>query len=280
MRTRTLTNVVLLLVAAVLAAVIAFAPRDGDEPTREPLTRADPRAVSRIVLETGSGERVELRRTDGEWDLVTPLAMAANEFRVSALLGVLAAPVHLRIDAAKDTLARYGLASPRGRVMLGEHEILFGDTEPINGRRYLLHDDTVALVDDAFFSHLDASAASYVHPAPLGRDPSPRDIRLPGARVYRDGGDWRVEPGDAALPAAELARLAEAWSQAQAIAVRPYDPGLEWRDEIVIEDRDGQLRFDVARTEYEVILGRRNAGIQYHLTGAAGARLVDLAPPG
>ena len=34
----------------------------------------------------------------------------------------------------------------------------------------------------------------------------------------------------------------------------------------------------VARTEYEVILGRRDLGIQYHLTKGTGAELLDVAP--
>lgn len=280
MKSRTLTNVALLVLVAALAAAIALVQRGGDGPALEPLTRTIPGAVSRIRLETGAGEPIVLRRSDGGWDLVAPLAMAANDFRVNALLGVLAAPVRLRIDAAGETLARYGLASPRGRVLLDGQEILFGDTEPINARRYLLHDGTVALVDDAFVAHLGASAASYVHPAPLGRDPSPRSIRLSGVRVLADAGGWRVEPGGAGPAAAAAARLADAWKGAQATAVRPYEPGLDWREEIVVEDADGELRFDVARTEYEVILGRRDAGIQYHLTKAAGARLVEIAPSG
>lgn len=278
MRSRALVNVVLLAVAVTLAALIAFAPGDEDGPALQPLTDANPRAVSRVMLETEAGEPIVLRRSEGTWDLVDPLVIAANDLRVNSLLGVLGAPVHLRIDADRDALGHFGLATPRARLLLDSKEILFGDTEPIHGRRYLLYDGRVALVDDAYFSHLASSAANYVLPAPLGREPRPRSIRLPHFRVYRDVDGWRVGPEDAPLTADGIERIVNAWRSAQATAVRRLEPDLPWSGEIVVDSDDDRLRFDIARTEYEIILGRRDLGIQYHLTKSVGSRLLGALP--
>lgn len=279
MKRRTLANLLLLMVVAGLAAFILLVPGRETPLEREALGNENPRAVSRVRLELHEGDTIELRRMDGAWNLVHPMRIAANDFRVNTLLRVLNAPVYARIQTRADELARFGLASPRARLALDGKEILFGDTESIHGRRYLLYEDSVALVDDAYFSHVSSSAANYVHPALLGRDPDPRIIVLPELRARRDGDQWRLEPPDANAGRESVAMLVDAWRNAKATAVRPYEPSLDWNGEIHIKLADGDLSFDVARTDYEVILGRKDLGIQYHLTKATGARLLGVTPP-
>ena len=38
------------------------------------------------------------------------------------------------------------------------------------------------------------------------------------------------------------------------------------------------MRFDLAHTAFELILGRADLGIQYHMTKGAGAGLLGIAP--
>ncbi len=279
MRRRTLTNVALLLVAAGLAVFIALRPDNPPDVELEPLSNENPRAVSRIRLKLGTGATMELRRYDGVWDLIDPIRIAANDIRVQALSRVLEAPVYWRIDFAPQRLAQFGLAPPRARLLLDGTEILFGDTEPLYGRRYLLYDGKVAMVGDTFFSPLSASPANYVNLAPLGRDPQLRAIFLSDVRVFQDAGDWRLDSDDGKVAAESITRLVDAWRYARATAVRPYEPSLDWNDVIRVVLTDGILRFDLARTEYELILGRPDLGIQYHLTKSAGERLLGFASP-
>lgn len=276
---RTLINLALLLVIAGLALIIAFAPDEEPPLALEPLSHENPRTVSRIRLKRAAGTTFELRRVDGSWRLVEPMEIAANDFRVQTLVQMLAAPVHTRIDATPGQLARFGLAPPRARILLDEKEILFGDTEPIHGRRYLLYDGKVALVDDTFFSHVSSNPANYVNLALLGRDPNPQSFLLPGIRVYRVAGDWRLDSDGGNVDADSISMLVDAWRHARATAVRPYEQSLNWNDVVRIELADGDLRFDLAHTKYEVILGRPELGIQYHLTKGGGARLLAFTPP-
>lgn len=271
---RTLINLALLLLVAGLALVIAFAPDEEPPPALAPLSNEEARAVSHIRLKQATGTTIELRRVNGSWRLVQPIGIAANDFRIQTLVQMLEAPVYARMDATPGQLARFGLAPPQARILLDEKEVLFGDTEPIHGRRYLLYDGKIALVDDAFFSHVSSSAANYVNPALLGHDPNPQSLVLPGFRVYRVAGSWRVDSDDGNVSEDSISMLVDAWRRARATAVRPYEPSLDWDDEIRIELADEDLRFDLARTEYEMILGRPELGIQYHLTKGAGDRLL------
>ena len=147
MSRRTLVNIVLVVVVTGLAVFIALGPERDAELDLEPLSRENPRAISRIRLDPATAGTIVLRRAGGVWDLVDPIRIAANDFRINALVGVLTAPVHVRIDVSPRELGRFGLADPKGRILLDSIEILFGDTEPIHGRRYLLYDGKVALVD-------------------------------------------------------------------------------------------------------------------------------------
>lgn len=279
MKKRTLSNMALLLVAAGLAVFIALMPDNTERLELDRLSRESPRSVTHIRLELDAGGVIELRRADDSWQLVDPLRIAANNFRIDTLLRVLSTPVHAHIDAKPGELARFGLQPPRARLLLDGKEILFGDTEPINGRRYLLYDGKVALVDDTYFSHLSSSAANYVDPALLGENPSLSSIALPHMRVHGGAENWHLDPGDDSVSAESISRLVSAWRQAQATAVRPYEQSLPWNGVVNVELADDNLRFDIARTEYEVILGRKDLGIQYHLTKRTGARLLKIEAP-
>lgn len=267
----------LLVIAASLAVFILSTPDKPERVELEPLSNENPRAISRVRLELAAAGAIELLRSEGSWQLLEPIRIAANEFRIKTLLRVLEAPVHLRIDVASQQLARFGLASPKARMLLDGKEILFGDTEPIHGRRYLLFNGQVALVDDNYFSHLSSSAANFVDPALLGPDASIQSIDLPTMRIYRDSGDWRLDSGDLGANADEIAQLVDNWRSAQATAVRPYEPSLDWDGGILVALADGSVAFDLARTQYEVILGRADLGIQYHLTKTTGTRLLNLS---
>lgn len=278
MRKRTLSNIVLLVIAAGLATFIAIAPEQAERElvVLEPLSDENPRTVSRIHLELSAAGTIELRRTDGTWDLVEPMHISANDLRVNTLLRVLETPVHARIDTAEQQLGHFGLAPAQARILFDDKEILFGGTEPIHGRRYLLYDGKIALVDDRYFSHLSSSAANYVNPALLGRDPRLQSILLPDMRVYRQADEWRMDADGKSASDEAIARLADTWRYARATAVRPYEQALDWSDVIVVELADGEMRFDLARTAFELILGRADLGIQYHMTKRAGARLLGI----
>ena len=267
-------NLILVVIVVGLAAFIALAPENDTPAELDRLSSEDSRGVSHVRLHLGTGTTIELRRSQDGWRLVEPIQAAANAFRVDTLLTVLGAPVYTRIDAPREALSRYGLEPPRARLELDDVEILFGDTEPIHGRRYLLYNGGVALVDDAYFSHLASSAANYVDPVLLGAHVNPVRIELPGRSLHRDGDTWRQETTGSASGGEDIEKVVAAWRGAQATAVRPYESSLDWRDTIRIELAEGDLTFDLARTEYEVILGRRDLGVQYHLTKAAGARLL------
>jgi len=278
MFSRTLLNLALLLVVAGLA-VYAITD-DGPKPPPQPtLLEADTKTeITRVQIQRPGQDAVKLAKVGGQWQLQAPFKWPANSFRLKTLLEVRQAPTFGSWPAVAPDLSRYNLAPPLARLFLDEIEIRFGDTEPLNQRRYLQVGDTVYVADDRAYHNIAGAPASLVHPAILGPAARPVSIELPELRIWQEGGRWVTEPERKDLSADDLNAFADTWRYAQATTVRPQPPGFEGESSIVVklEGQDEPLRFEVKRTKYEVLLGRVDLGVQYHLTRRAAEKLLQV----
>ncbi|HSS63868.1 MAG TPA: DUF4340 domain-containing protein, partial [Gammaproteobacteria bacterium] len=170
---RVLVNVVLLSVAVGLVLFIWLDPWRQPPPAREKLSDIDPIQVRRLRIEGPDRAPIELMREKSGWRLVEPLSLPANENRVSALLGLAAATVHDAFRAEGNNLGEFGLDPPKARVLFEQHEFRFGDTESLNGWRYVQYGTDVHLITDAYFHHLLATAPAFVDPSPVGAGARP-----------------------------------------------------------------------------------------------------------
>lgn len=275
MRSRILLNLALL---ALVAALGAYLVHDlGRAPEGEPrrLTDLDPGAVTRIAVSPAGGPGFELARAGSDWRLVAPRELPADAVRVQALLGVLAAESRAGFRAAGNDLARFGLAPPLVRLEVDGRALAFGGTEAIDGHRYVLHDGEVHLVADAQYHHLSARAENFVHPAPLGPGADPVELRLAGLTMRRIEGRWQTEPEDEGFGADQRNALAAAWAESRAMRAHAFDPGRRWAYVVQVRPHEGAplVRIEVAENDHEVVLGRRNLGVQWHFTPSAARSL-------
>jgi len=123
-----------------------------------PLTPLQAGQIERIRL-LGKGREIDLRRHDGHWWLGD---RPANEGRIQQLLGIARTPSLRRIPVAQGRLAEFGLASPSIRLWLDGLELQFGDSDPINGWRYVRIGDQIHLIGDGFRHHLLAPPTAYL----------------------------------------------------------------------------------------------------------------------
>lgn len=134
---------VLLLLAALLLTVLVRTWHGGrSEPEeRGPqfLAPGEEAAVTAIELQQGR-QRLRIERSGEEWRLVSPLEDLAGSRMVGELLRALSSlEVLRRIES--DSLARFGLAPPRARLVLerGEEErreLWIGASSPASGQVY------------------------------------------------------------------------------------------------------------------------------------------------
>lgn len=277
LRIRMLVNAALLLIAVGLVLLIWLDPWRSVAPQKEKLSATDPTRIVRVRIEGPKRAPLELERNNASWRLVAPLSLPANDNRVAALLGLAAAGVHDAFRAEGNELKEFGLDPPKATVLLNEHAFYFGDTEPLNGWRYVQYESDVHLITDAYFHHLLATPAAFVDPALLGADARPVGFVLPGARLKLESGRWRIEPPGARLSGDAGNRLADAWRSARAASVRYFDAALDWSETIQVElnGEPEPLRFQVCRLEHELVIGRPQWKVQYHFPKRAGLRLLE-----
>ena len=162
LRARTLLNLALLLLAGGLIGLIWWGPGSGPPPEPEKLTALDITEIKRVRIEGPRREPLELKREGSRWQLTEPRALPADPIRVTALMGIASARVHEAFRAAGNDLATFGLEPPVARIWLDQHEFVFGDTDPLNGWRYILYGPDVHLITDAFFHHAGACLNLYI----------------------------------------------------------------------------------------------------------------------
>jgi hypothetical protein len=239
------------------------------------ITALDPATVRKVRVELANGAAFELRRSGGGWNLTEPLAIAADPFRVQALLGALRTQSHAAFPAA-DGLSRFGLDPPRVRLVVDGVALAFGDTDPIEHRRYVLYDGEVHLVTDAQYPHLTARAENFAHPSPLGPGSRPVRLVLPGLTLERVGSRWEATPERPDLGADVRNAIADAWANARALRVSPFAPDHAWTERIEVSPGNGAASVEmlVATSVHEVLIARPDLGVQWHFVRRMGDQLL------
>ncbi|MCC6301677.1 MAG: DUF4340 domain-containing protein [Gammaproteobacteria bacterium] len=273
---RSALNLGLLGLAAALAALVYWEP--GVETPAEPpkLTALAPAGIEHVVIRPQRGDEIRLDKDQGVWMMRAPVATYANEFRIDALLGIARADSRARFDAVALDLVKFGLDPPLSVLRLDDVELAFGDSEPLDNRRYVRNGAAVHLIDDEYFYRLQTGFTAFVSNRLLPPSGAPAAIRLPEFGVTRVDGKWSLAPAPEPPPADALNEFVDAWRQAQAVQVDRY-AGEAARGAITVSFEGGAapLEFLLLETEPELVLARADLGLRYHLTAEQARRLLS-----
>lgn len=276
MSSRTLLN--LLMLAAVLALVAVTVLKPGIEPEAEnpPLTTLDSANVQRIEIERGDTVLI-LERRDGGWWIAGEPTVPADPLQVDLLLR-LPGERPLRSYAAADLdLVQLKLDPGQPRVRIDATEFAFGDTDPLEGLRYVRVGDRVHLIRDSYQSVLQGGRTQFTSRRLLPEGADIAALELPDLTLRkRDDGGWDVQPAPERLSADAPQQLIQAWQNASALWVRSYQPAGD-RKPVTLTLADGtQLRFELRQAEGETLLARPDLGLQYQLPEESARPLLEL----
>lgn len=205
----------LLLIAGVVTLAVWLVLDSREAPTPL-LPGVQPEAVDRVLIQRPNTETVKLRRRDGQWWLEAPSGVSANDFHIRQLLNVARAQPQADYALADVEPERLGLDPPRVRLEVDERVILFGDTDAVDGLRYVQVDDRVLLIADRIMPLLEGAWWNLIDRRLLPAGRSLEDVETPHYHLRRAQGDWQVEP-DITVPAADLAAD---WRNVSALVVR------------------------------------------------------------
>lgn len=276
MNKRNLLNLVLLLVVVGLGLLAWLEPGREAPPAPLKLTTLDAAAIDRIRIERPAGV-LEMAHRGGRWELTVPIHAPANGIRVDAILSV-AAIDSLNSQAITGLdLAAYGLAEPAVRLFLNDTRIDFGNTSPLDQRRYVRVGDTVHLIPDLRYYQLIGGWNGYVSLRLLEENTSLDRIELPGLTLENHEGSWRPQPASEHWSADAATALAQNWDTAQAMEVHEHKGEAKGEEvRLHVRDREQPIRFVIAAREPELVLVRPDLGLAWHLISGRAADLLQM----
>ncbi len=276
MKTRWLLNIALLVVIAVLVSVVVLSPEDkpAEAPSLTTLKQSD---VDRVDITRPNQPSILLEKSDGQWRMLEPYSVAANSFKVEAILGLLETGSFAQYDVKDLELANFGVDKPLAAVNINDAlTIEFGNSEPISNRRYVRIGDTLHLINDTFYYQLGVKAHTFVDHGLLPTDAKLSEIVLPDFKLRFVTGAWIVEPRREKDYSDAATQLVDEWRNSQAISVAPYEKA-DVEKTVTVKFRYGPtVHFELRQTDNGLILARADTGLQYTVSKDVADRLLKL----
>ena len=199
------STLALVAVAAGLGAYIYFVDsKQSDADVKEKVFAVAADAVEELRI-VSKGDTSVLKKTDGTWKLVEPLATDADGSQVSSLVDSLTSlELNRQVDPKATDLAQYGLASPKADITFTakggvKGRVRLGDQTPTGTDLYAVKDDDsrVFLVSTFAETNLMRSAFDLRDKRVLRFERDKVDgleIATPGGRfaLTRTDSEWRL----------------------------------------------------------------------------------------
>lgn len=220
-----------------------------------------------------------LQRDAGGWMLESPIRWPANNINIERLLSIVNSDADSRLPADEINLATLGLQFPKAMLRFNDTQLLFGATNNIGERRYIMIDSTVFLLPDVHFPFFSQGLASIVDRRLLPRRYRITTLKLPGIEVNRDANDsWQLAKADG-FEQDQVAHLMENWQDLEASRVKLYNTGATPRQKLEVKLQDGSRHeFFLMSIEPEIVVAHPRIGLQYHFPADLYYQLIALRP--
>ncbi len=177
----------------------------GDGETRPKIFDVAADKIVELTVRSG-GERTVLRKTDGQWQVVEPVQVKADEAEVSGITSSLASAENVRVvEEAPGDVSAFGLAEPRVEVgfrLDGEKEfrhLRLGDKTATQGELYASRGGKQVFLIPAYLESSFAKSTFDLREKNVlafERDKVDRvEVEAPGQSlaVAKAGSDWQLE---------------------------------------------------------------------------------------
>ena len=278
MRSRLLLTLSLLVAVIGLALFLILGGNKKPEQTDLQLTSIAPDTINKIRIIRNGQDDIRFEKQSGRWIMQSPYRLRASDVRINTMLKLLGAHSYAQFNRKDIQLSRFLLDKPQVSIEFNGARIDFGDTSPLEDRRYVRYHDMVHIINDVLFQQLQAPAYYFLNTRLLPEDATITAILLPGHAIRRHQGVWTVEPADH-IKADRIVELANAWRNADAIFVSKYEDTAQ-HDSVKIEmEKNNAIEFMIVHEPPQLVLARPDLGIQYHLGDYDGGRMF-LRPEG
>jgi len=299
-------NLLLLVVVILLVAVALYEPGIDKTAAAAKLLPMGAEEITEISIRNGKQREIILKRDSANsWQMIEPLQVAANRYKVDSVLAILEQQPSNRFVIDTTKLARYGLQNPQVELWLkgvkGEQRLLFGSQTPLNSYRYLQLENEVLAVKDVAFYPVASLFTNFIASRLLPEGAMLVSIELPDFRLVLNEGAWALdwtlglqneaEPMENRPSADQLAQWLDGWRYASSVDIEAIDPhekddnriadggvDVDLSQVVITLNTGDKLRWTISLTDDDgLVLGRPDLGIEYHMSDAQ--RQALLTPP-
>ena len=266
MNTRTLLNLILACVALLLVLVIFYQPGLGPEPVAPPMTSIAADSITSIRVTRKERTPLTFTKSASGWQLEQKQDLPASEFQLRALLGILGTRPARSYPGSALELTSVGLDPPQATLLLNDTLIVIGNTEPLERKRYIQHEDTIYLVTDKYQHLINADWTNFVDRRLLPENTALTTLLLPDLSLtLTEDRQWQLSPEDSAVNTKAIQALVAQWQAANATYIRRYDrPATPESITLKFADDTETVTLYLIEQEAELILARPDWGIEYH----------------
>ena len=243
------------------------------KPTISELTTDE---IDTIEIESGD-LHLQLKRNGDSWDIESPISWPAQENNVRRLLSILKSEADVLAVAADVDLAALGLQQPKVSMRFNGTPLLFGATNNIGGRRYVMLDEKLYLLPDVHLVFVTQGLAGLVDRRLLPGREGIVSLRLPDLELGLDeNGLWRSKQA-IEFSQSSLLGLVDNWRNLPATRISNFNLDLPPRQLIEIGLADGEvIEFLLMSEDPEIIIAHPNLGLQYHFRRDYRDQLITL----
>ena len=229
--------------------------------------------MTRILIKRTGKEDILFNKIGNIWQITSPFTVRAHENRIVSMLALLQSRSFSQLSVEEINLNKLGLDNPSIVLRLNDEEFFFGDTNPLEDHRYILYKDTVHLISDNLFPQLQQRPSFFISPRLLPKDSVLTKMRFPEHSLNLNNQHWSVTP-DMKVNQKKLNELAKLWQSAMAVSVTRYAPKQTMETIMLTTNGEKTIRFDILEKEPNLLLARRDLGIQYLITGTLAGQLL------
>ena len=274
---RLLINLVLIVLIAGLAYGGLYLDANNAVDTRPTISELSPDDVHSIDIQYGD-LRLGLKRGTEGWDLESPINWPANDTTVGRLLSILKFETSALADATDVDLAQLGLQQPQASIRFNDTLLLFGTTNNIGERRYVMQGTTIYLLPDVYLAFVAEGLSSLIDRRLLPRRAEITSLQLPDLEIRLDENKrWRSNRA-VEVTQARLVQLVENWQDLQATRISHFDLELMPRQLIEIDLADDQtIEFLLMSEDTEIVIAHPSIGLQYHFRSHYYDQLISIS---
>jgi len=256
-------NISLLVVIFVLSVIIFFNKNEIEDELL-PLSSINQKSIININVQRKNLDNLSFSKSDGVWNMITPLQFQANRARIESILKILETKSYNQFNLDEVDIAQFALRNPAVILELNENKFSFGTNNPINQKRYILFNKKIHMIDDFHFFQLTTNAAYFAETKLLPDKMNIISIRFPEYTIRLNNGKWQASIPE--YDEKKVKQIINKWKEIIAISASKYEKQ-EGQKTITINSLSGQeINFTIVATAPYLILGREDLGIQYNMS--------------